>query len=144
MAAGYEWPGLSPILCRLTGPEQSKWTWRYTCDSTRKARNVVDHDIRTARAGLTQIIEPADSLGVQAVEAWGPSRVVEIIFGSTPTQQDWVTLSALDPGDGRFTTMLRDRLGEAIQRWRRRSEERRVGKECRCGGAVWVSENEAR
>src|SRR5690625_1980923 len=88
----------------------------------RKARNVVDHDIRTARAGLTQIIEPADSLGVHAVEAWGPLRVVEIIFGSTPTQQDWVTLSALDPGDGKFTTMLRDRLGEAIQRWRRRRD----------------------
>ena len=88
----------------------------------RKARNVVDHDIRTARAGLTQIIEPADSLGAHAVEAWGPLRVVEIIFGSTPTQQDWVTLSALDPGDGKFTSMLRNKLGDAIQRWRRRRE----------------------
>ena len=83
---------------------------------------MVDHDIRTARAGLTQIIEPADSLGVQAVETWGPLRVVEIISGSTPTQQDWINLSALDPGDGKFTSMLRSRLGDAIQRWRRRRE----------------------
>jgi len=88
----------------------------------RKARNVVDHDIRTARAGLTQIIEPADSLGVHAVEAWGPLRVVDIISGSTPTQQDWINLSTLDSGDGKFTSMLRNKLGDAIQRWRRRRE----------------------
>ena len=79
-----------------------------------------DQQLRHARAGLTQVIEPADSLGVHAVEAWGPLRLVEIISGSTPTQQDWIALAALDPGDGQFTDMLRKKLGEAIERWRRR------------------------
>ena len=83
---------------------------------------MVDHELRRARAGLTQVIEPADSLGIYAVRAWGPLRLVEIICGSTPSQQDWIALAALDPGDGQFTTMLRKNLGDAIERWRRRSK----------------------
>lgn len=81
-----------------------------------------DHETRRARAGLTQVIEPADSLGVHAVEAWGPQRLVEIISGSTPTQSDWISLAKLDPGDGQFTKRLREHLGDAIERWRRRSK----------------------
>ena len=81
-----------------------------------------DSDIRCARAGLSQIIEPADSLAVHAVDAWGPLRVVEIIAGSTPTQRDWITLKAINHGDGNFASMLRKKLGHAIERWRRRRE----------------------
>lgn len=66
-----------------------------------------DSDIRCARAGLSQIIEPADSLAVHALDAWGPLRVVEIIAGSTPTQRDWITLKAINHGDGNFASMLR-------------------------------------
>lgn len=83
---------------------------------------MANHDLRCARAGLTQVIEPADSLGVLAAEAWGPLRLVEIICGSTPSQRDWIALSAIDPGDGAFTEKLRRSLGEAIERWRRRSK----------------------
>src|SRR5690625_5343940 len=81
---------------------------------------MVDLDILRARAGLTQVVEPADSLAVLAVEAWGPLRLVEIICGSTPGQQDWIALKALDRDDAEFTAMLRKKLGEAIERWRRR------------------------
>ena len=83
---------------------------------------MVDTELRHARAGLTQVIEPADNLGTYAGEAWGPIRLIEIIQGSTPSQQDWIALSALDPGDGQYTTMLRQKLGEAIERWRRRGK----------------------
>ena len=79
-----------------------------------------DH-IRRARAGLTQVIEPADALGVVASKAWGPTRLLEIIQGATPTQQDWKTLVGEYPQDGQFARTLRNNLGSAIERWRRRS-----------------------
>jgi DNA processing protein len=81
---------------------------------------MVDPDILRARAGLTQVVEPADSLAVLAVEAWGPLRLTEIICGSTPSQQDWIALKALDREDAEFMAMLRKKLGESIERWRRR------------------------
>src|SRR5690625_66701 len=81
---------------------------------------MVDPDILRARAGLTQVVEPADSLAVLAVAAWGPLRLVEIICGSTPSQQDWIALKALDRDDAEFTAMLRKKLSESIERWRRR------------------------
>lgn len=83
---------------------------------------MVDPELRHARAGLTQVIEPADNLGTHAASAWGPLRLIEIIQGSTPSQHDWIALSALDPGDGQYIKMLRQKLGEAIERWRRRSK----------------------
>ena len=82
---------------------------------------MADHDIRTARAGLTQVIEPADAYGVIASKAWGPIRLLEIIQGQTPTQQDWTALVGAYANDGEFTKKLRKKIGEAIQRWRRRS-----------------------
>ncbi|NWN89625.1 MAG: DNA-protecting protein DprA [Micrococcaceae bacterium] len=82
---------------------------------------MADHDIRIARAGLTQVIEPADAYGVIASKAWGPIRLLEIIRGQTPTQQDWIALVGAYANDGEFTKKLRNKIGEAIQRWRRRS-----------------------
>lgn len=32
-----------------------------------------DQTLRRARAGLTQVIEPADGLGVLASQIWGPT-----------------------------------------------------------------------
>lgn len=78
-------------------------------------------EIRLARAGLTQVIEPADALGVVATKAWGPLRLTEIIRGATPSQHDWTTLMGQYVDDGAFTKKLRDNLAAAIQRWRRRS-----------------------
>jgi DNA processing protein len=46
--------------------------------------------------------------------------LVEIICGSTPSQQDWLALKALDRDGAEFTAMLRRKLGESIERWRRR------------------------
>ncbi|GAA4473598.1 DNA-processing protein DprA [Enteractinococcus fodinae] len=83
---------------------------------------MADSELRHARAGLTQVIEPADNLGTHAAQAWGPIRLLEIIQGSIPSQQDWIALAALDPGDGQYTKMLRHKLGEAIDRWRRRGK----------------------
>lgn len=80
-----------------------------------------DQHIRRARAGLTQVIEPADALGVVASKAWGPIRLLEIIQGATPTQQNWKTLVGEYPQDGQFAMTLRNNLGSAIERWRRRS-----------------------
>lgn len=82
---------------------------------------MVDNDIRLARAGLTQVIEPADALGVVATKAWGPIRLTEIIRGSTPTQRDWTTLMGQFADDGEFTKKLRKNLGAALERWRRRT-----------------------
>ena len=82
---------------------------------------MADHDTRRARAGLTQVIEPADAYGVIASKAWGPIRLLEIIRGQTPTQQDWIALVGTYAEDGEFTKKLRNKIGEAIQRWRRRS-----------------------
>ena len=83
---------------------------------------MVNTELRHARAGLTQVIEPADNFGTYAAEAWGPKRLIEIIQGSTPSQQDWIALSRLNPDDGQYTEMLRQKLGEAIERWRRRGK----------------------
>lgn len=88
----------------------------------REGAGMVDTELRHARAGLTQVIEPADNLGTYAADAWGPIRLREIIHGSTPSQQDWIALSALNPDDGQYTKMLRRKLGEAIERWRRRGK----------------------
>lgn len=79
-------------------------------------------ELRRARAGLTQVIEPADSLGVVASKAWGPNRLLEIIQGDTPTQKDWRLLTRQDPGDGTLLNRARKSLGEAIQRWQRRTK----------------------
>lgn len=80
-----------------------------------------EHDIRLARAGLTQVIEPADALGVVATKAWGPMRLLEIIRVATPSQRDWTSLMGQYAEDAAFTKKLRNNLGAAIERWRRRS-----------------------
>lgn len=82
---------------------------------------MADDLIRKARAGLSQVIEPADALGVVATKAWGPTRLLEIVEGSTPTQQDWKMLVGQYPQDGEFARTLRNNLGKAIDRWRRRN-----------------------
>ncbi len=79
---------------------------------------MADHDLRRARAGLTQVIEPADALGVVSAQAWGPIRLLEIIEGATPSQQDWTTLTA--HGNGELANKIQRHLGKAIERWRRR------------------------
>jgi len=79
-----------------------------------------DQTLRRARAGLTQVIEPADGLGVLASQIWGPNRLLEIIDGKTPNQQDWKALADHDAGDGQLTKTLRNHFGSAIERWRRR------------------------
>lgn len=76
--------------------------------------------IRIARAGLTQLIEPADALGVVATKAWGPLRLTEIIDGDTPTQHDWIAVVGTYSEDVEFSTKIRKHLGLAIERWRRR------------------------
>lgn len=79
------------------------------------------NSVRLARAGLTQVIEPADALGVVATKAWGPLRLTEIIRGTTPSQHDWTALMGQYADDSAFTKKLRHNLGSAIERWRRRS-----------------------
>ena len=78
-------------------------------------------DIRRARAGLTQVIEPADALGVIAAKAWGPIQLLDIIEGTAPTQQQWNALVGEYAQDGHFAKTIRNNLGTAIQRWRRKS-----------------------
>ncbi|WP_022871646.1 DNA-processing protein DprA [Yaniella halotolerans] len=77
--------------------------------------------IRRARAGLTQIIEPADALGVVASKAWGPIELLDIIEGTTPSQRQWKALVGEYAQDGQFAKTLRNNLGRAIERWRRKS-----------------------
>ena len=80
------------------------------------------HDLRCARAGLTQVIEPAEAIGNVATKTWGPIRLLEIIQGSTPTQQEWAKLTEPCIDDAAFASSLRNNLGSAISRWRRRSD----------------------
>ena len=83
---------------------------------------MVDQKLLQARAGLTQVIEPADALGVVAAQAWGPPRLLEIVEGATPSQQDWKALTAHDPYGEELAQKIRRNLGEGIERWRRRSK----------------------
>jgi len=80
------------------------------------------HDLRCARAGLTQVIEPADAIGNVATKTWGPIRMIEIIQGSTPTHQEWAQLTGHSNDDAAFTSTLRKNLGDALSRWRRRRD----------------------
>jgi len=84
--------------------------------------NMSDDATRRARAGLTQVIEPADALGVIGAQAWGPIRLLEIIEGATPNQDDWRKLVAREAGDVCQRHQMRSKLGEALARWRRRSK----------------------
>src|SRR5699024_9554859 len=78
-------------------------------------------DIRRARAGLTQVIEPADALGVIAAKAWGPIQLLDIIEGTAPTQPQWKALVGEYAQDRHFAKTICNNLGTAIQRWRRKS-----------------------
>lgn len=78
--------------------------------------------IRRARAGLTQVIEPADALGVVASKAWGPIELLDIIEGTTPSQRQWKALVGKYAQDGQFAKTLRNSLGNAIERWRRKGK----------------------
>ena len=80
------------------------------------------YELRCARAGLTQVIEPADAIGTMATKTWGPRRLLEIIKGSTPTQQEWTELTGYSINDAAFSSTLQKSLGPAISRWRRRRD----------------------
>ncbi|WGH93474.1 DNA-processing protein DprA [Auritidibacter ignavus] len=73
--------------------------------------------IAFARAGLTQIIEPADALATQIITVVGPLRAAEFVQGSAPTHQEWTHLveSFDDLGlRGKSTRKLR----EILSRWK--------------------------
>lgn len=76
------------------------------------------HELRTARAGLTQLIEPADALGVIATRAWGPVRLLEIIQGSTPSQTEWQAVTV--EHNEQLSTKFQRRLSTALERWQRK------------------------
>ncbi|GAA4119792.1 DNA-processing protein DprA [Enteractinococcus coprophilus] len=105
-----------------------------------------DHQLRRARAGLTQVIEPADALGVVSSQAWGPLRLLEIIQGATPTQQEWQALTAHDPENEQLAKKITRHLGGAIERWRRRSTylkpDEALGFITRIGGRFLIPEDE--
>ena len=107
---------------------------------------MVDQELRRARAGLTQVIEPADALGVVGAQAWGPQRLLEIIEGAIPSQQDWKTLTGYDPDNEELAQKIRRNLGEAIERWRRRKKylkpDQALGYIARIGGRFITPEEE--
>lgn len=65
---------------------------------------------RLARAGLSQVIEPADAFGALLVERWSPVRTLNIIVGQEhPSSAEW---QALGEHSGQFRT--------ALERWKRK------------------------
>src|SRR5699024_5334888 len=107
---------------------------------------MVDQELRRARAGLNQVIEPADALGVVGAQAWGPQRLLEIIEGAIPSQQDWKTLTGYDADNEELAQKIRRNLGEAIERWRRRKKylkpDQALGYIARIGGRFITPEEE--
>ena len=107
---------------------------------------MVDEKLRRARAGLTQVIEPADALGVVSAQAWGPLRLLEIIQGASPTQHEWQALTAHDAEDEQLAKKITRHLGDAIERWRRRSAylkpDEALGFITRMGGRFVIPEDE--
>lgn len=79
----------------------------------------IPNELLEARAGLSQVIEPADTAGNILVHLWGPQRVLEIIRGSHPTQHEWQQLLR---GVTEETTVgyRKDHFSKALHRWRQK------------------------
>ncbi|MGO1184411.1 MAG: DNA-processing protein DprA [Micrococcaceae bacterium] len=66
--------------------------------------------IRIARAGLSQVIEPADTYGALVVQRWGPVKTLDIILEREhPSSGEW---QALGEHSGQFRS--------ALERWKRK------------------------